>query len=92
MSGDDTTTSSPWAIAVVICIIVGLLFCIGVTVITICLIKKCNRPRGMISDGMVLHSYPPNPYSVPNYPPQYPPQYPPPYTSLESECTKVPYA
>jgi hypothetical protein len=88
-------------VAIVIGSIIGLALCIGSIIIIVCIIKHCNRPSRLGTQGMVLqqpnsypHSwtanYPPDITSVANYPPAYP-SLPPPYTASASDYTKPPY-
>jgi hypothetical protein len=95
------TVSTGIIVAVVLSSIFGLALCIGAIVVIVCIIKRCNRPRYPINQGMVLqpsypypHSmetqYPYNTTSVANYPPAYQ-SVPPPYNAPASDYTKAPY-
>jgi hypothetical protein len=82
--------STTLTIIAVVCAVGGLIFCIGLVVIVVCVIKHFNKRNSSIGNGMVLqpYSYPPNPNYIPN--PNYPPAYAPPYTFTEPEFNKVP--
>jgi len=94
-SSPDTLSkavSTTAIIAAVVGTVLGIAFCIGSIVIIICIIKHLNKPRGAVSNGMILEPYPTYPNNAPYYPP-YPnnvANYPPSYTSPEAEFNKIP--
>lgn len=74
--------------------VLGLIFCIGLVVILVCVIKHCKKSNNAVANGMILQPYPPYPpyasYApYPNYP-NYPPANAPPYTFSEPEVIKTP--
>lgn len=101
-----TDTSSLSSVATIIAVVIsvaGLVCCIATVVIVVCLIKKMNRPRGLIHGGQQQYpSYPPyasyysepygNPYGPPAPPAPISQNLPPPYPGTPgptSELTKV---
>ena len=97
---DTSALSSVATVVAVVISVLGLVCCVATIIIVVCLIKKINRPRGLIGDGMMYHPYPPYPayYSGPYgnpYGPQPPLSHnlPPPYPGTPApaapEMTKV---
>ena len=84
--------STTFTIIAIVCSVVGLIFCIGLVVLVVCVIKHFNRRNALVQNAMVLQPYPPysNYVSNPNYPPPYPSAYPPPYAPPRRDISKMP--